>query len=192
MLGEKESMKHLLIFIVSLLGFSLQAAEPEGQFPPVPKWKPDFSVSVEAVLEKMKYYSNNGKDIAIFENGTAVVLPDGLSDDAAKEYSLKVLSEIFNYHPDMNPLNMDDGNILVQYNQPAYNVVLSEFASKHMAKIQKHHLDGLATSEVLITPLGSNVFDEFGMKALYGRTFMFMDAQNPKVVQLYRHKSPKK
>lgn len=25
------------------------------------------------------------------------------------------------------------------------------------------------------------------MKALYGRTFMFMDAQNPQVVTVYRH-----
>ena len=86
----------------------------DKQFPPVPKWQPDFAVSVDLVLERMVYYSNNGKDIAIFKNGTAVILPSGLSDAEAKDFAPKVLSEIYNYHPDMKPLNMDDGNILVQ------------------------------------------------------------------------------
>ncbi|MBL4774129.1 MAG: hypothetical protein JKX98_11245, partial [Alcanivoracaceae bacterium] len=82
--------------------------------------------------------------------------------------------------------------ILVQYNHPAFNVVINTFTNNHMVTIKKRHLDALATSEVLITSLGSNVFDEFGMKALYGRTFMFMDAQNPKIVKIYRHKSSNK
>jgi hypothetical protein len=37
-----------------------------------------------------------------------------------------------------------------------------------------------------MTPLGSNVFDEFGKKALFGRCFMFMDAQEPRVVRIAR------
>lgn len=40
--------------------------------------------------------------------------------------------------------------------------------------------------EVLITPLGPNVFDDFGKMALFGRCFMFMDAQDPKVVRIER------
>jgi hypothetical protein len=44
----------------------------------------------------------------------------------------------------------------------------------------------LATSGVLMTPLGANTFDEFGIKALFGRCFMFMDAQNPVVVRVVR------
>lgn len=158
-------MKKLITLITALFGFGVQASEPAAQFPPVPKWQPDFSVPVDVVLERMKYYINNGKDIVVFKNGTAVILPNELSDSEAKEYAEKVLSEIYNYHPDMKPLNMDDGNILVQYNHPAYNVVVSDFTKNHMSEIKKYHLDGLATSEVLITPLGNNVFDEFGMKA---------------------------
>ena len=96
-----------------------------------------------------------------------------------KRLSLK----IYNYHPDMNPVNMKDGNILVQYNHPAFNVVLREFAEKYMTEIEANHLRALATDEVLMTPGGANVFDQFGMLALYGRTFMFMDAQNPKIVK---------
>ncbi|MCP4356316.1 MAG: hypothetical protein GY793_11980 [Proteobacteria bacterium] len=180
-------MKKLIFFIIGLLGFSAQASEPTKQFPPVPKWQPSFSVTVDEVLERVVYYSNNGKDIVMFKNGTAVIVPDNLTDKEVKAYALKTLSEILNYHPDMNPLNMDDGNILIQYNHPACNVVINEFANKHFELIKKNHLDALATSEVLNTPLGPNKFDEFSMKALYGRTFMFMDAQAPEIVKIYRH-----
>ncbi len=37
-----------------------------------------------------------------------------------------------------------------------------------------------------LQPLGPNKFDEFGKKALFGRCFMFMDAQEPKVVRVVR------
>ena len=168
-----------------------QEAEDLDKHPPVPAWKPDFSVSVEVVLERMIYYTDDGRDIVLFTHGTAVLVPEGLDDAAAKSNALATLSEIFNYHPDMNPVTMDDGNLLVQYNHPAYNVVIAEFAAEHMATIEERHLDGLATSEVLITGLGPNKFDELGMKALYGRTFMFMDAQAPVVVKVYRHGATK-
>ena len=90
----------------------------------------------------------------------------------------------------MKPMNMDDGNILIEYNEPAFNVVINDFANKHLTSIKRNHLSGLTESEVLITPLGPNKFDEFGMKALYGRTFMFMDAQDPQIIKIYRNKSP--
>ncbi len=182
-------MKRIFTFLAALIGLNSQAAEPEKQFPPVPEWQPDFSVSVEQVLERMMYYFDNGKDIAVFSNGTAVILPENLNDSEAKEFALKTLSDIYNFHPDMSPLHMDDGNILVQYNHPAFNVVINSFANKHIDTIKKHHLDALARSEVLITPLGNNVFDEFSMKALYGRTFMFMDAQKPEIVLIHRYKT---
>jgi hypothetical protein len=185
-------MKNIIFLLIALLSLPILAKEEQIQFPPVPTWKPDFSVSVESVLDRIKYYSNNKRDIIMFENGTSVVLPHNLSDSDARAYALEVLSKIYKFHPDMNPIKMDDGNILVKYNHPAFNVVINDFANKHLKAIKKRHLDGLATSEVLITPLGNNVFDEFGMKSIYGRTFMFMDAQNPKIVKLYRHKSPNK
>ncbi|AGH86296.1 hypothetical protein F504_3784 (plasmid) [Ralstonia pseudosolanacearum FQY_4] len=38
-----------------------------------------------------------------------------------------------------------------------------------------------------MTPQGSNIFDAFGKKALFGRCFMFMDAQAPVVVRIVRN-----
>ncbi len=179
-------MKKVLHAIASLFGFGAPTKKTETQFPPVPKWRPDFSITIEQALERMVYYTDGKDDIAVFKNGTLVKLPAELSYEDATKYALNVLSEIFNYHPDMNPTPMDDGNIVIQYNHPAYNVVISEFADQYIEDIKANHIDGLATSEVLITPLGSNVFDEFGIKALYGRAFMFMDAQEPEVVKIFR------
>lgn len=172
--------------MLTIFGLSGLAYAEDKQFPPVPKWKPNFSSSTEAQLEKMIFYTNRDKDLAQFSNGTIVILAHGLNDSEAKQYAKEVLSKIFNYHPDMNPVKMKDGNILVQYNHPAYNVVLTEFAQKHIDEIKFHHLEALAADEILITHLGQNIFDEFGMLALYGRAFMFMDAKNPEIVRLYR------
>jgi hypothetical protein len=116
-----------------------------------------------------------------------VILESGLSDAKAKIFALKVLSDIFNYHPDMNPTSMDDGNILVRYNHPAVNVVLHDVAEAHWMEVEARHLDGLVASEVLITPLGQNKFDAFGKQALLGRAYMFMDAQVPEIVEIRRH-----
>ena len=140
----------------------------------------------------MIYYTDGKRDLVVFKHGTIVVLEENMSDIVAKEYALNVLSKIYNYHPDMNPLNMDDGNIMVQFNHPAYNVVISNFVEEHLPSIRIKHLEALATDEVIITGAGPNKFDEFGMKALYGRTFMFMDAQSPEVVQVFRANSSNK
>ena len=86
----------------------------------------------------------------------------------------------------MNPTPMKDGNVLVQYNYPAVNLVLDSIAAQHWTEIERNHQRALATDEVLITPLGSNVFDDFGKKALFGRCFMFMDAQEPHVGKISR------
>ena len=185
-------MNKLISSILAILGLVGFAMAEEKQFPPVPKWKPNFSSSIESQLERMIFYTNQDKDLAQFSNGTIVILEEGLDDSEAKQYAKEVLSKIFNYHPDMNPVNMKDGNIFVQYNHPAYNVVLTEFTQKYMDAIKSKHLEALATDEVLITGLGQNKFDEFGMQALYGRAFMFMDAQNPEVVRLYRKNSSNK
>ena len=182
-------MKRIFDSLAALVGAKRRKKEQDISFPPVPVWQPDFAISVDQVEERMVYYTDNGKDLVILDNGTVVLLPDGLTDDEAEAFARDTLSKILNYHPDMQPLNMDDGNILIQYNHPACNVVINEFADEHMETIRKRHEDGLTPSEVIITPLGSNVFDDFGMKALYGRTFMFMDAQNPSVVRIYRHGS---
>jgi len=61
-----------------------------------------------------------------------------------------------------------------------------EIVQSNWAEIERNHQDALATAEVLTTRLGPNKFDDFAKKALFGRCYMFMDAQNPKVVKIER------
>ncbi len=86
----------------------------------------------------------------------------------------------------MNPVLMDDGNVLVQYNHPAVNVVLQEVAQAHWPEVERRYPEGLTVSEVLMTPLGPNKFDDFGKQALLGRCYMFMDAGAPEIVEIRR------
>ncbi len=160
--------------------------KPNADFPPVPEWRPTIHKPLEQIIERLKYYTNDKKDFAVFEHGTCVILTDGLLDQEAEDSAKEILHKIFHFHVDMNPVNMDDGNIVVQYNHPALNIVLNDFTQNHWAEINLNHQKALSTSEVLITPLGHNVFDDFGKKALFGRCFMFMDAQAPKVVRIIR------
>jgi hypothetical protein len=66
-------------------------------------------------------------------------------------------------------------------------VVLHDVAKAHWAEIEARHLDGLARSEVLITPRGQNIFDDLGKQGLLGRAYMFMDAQAPEINEIRRH-----
>jgi hypothetical protein len=118
-----------------------------------------------------------------------VIFADGLSDAQAAQSAEATLTAIINYHPDMNPAPMDDGNVIVRYNHPAFNVVFTDFATTHWAEIDSRHLDGLVPEEVLITPQGPNVLDDFGKKALYGRACMFLDAQASSVKLIQRRKA---
>ena len=160
--------------------------EPPKQFPPVPAWKPSIVQPLTKVTERIRCYTNGTRDFAVFSHGTVVILLDGLPDNEAEAFAKEALHKVFCAHPDMHPLTMKDGNILVKYNHDATNVVLDEIANENWAEIEKHHQQALATDEVIITPLGHNVFDDFGKKALFGRCFMFMDAQDPKVVKIER------
>lgn len=161
------------------------AMEP-GTFPPVPSWQPSFAPDIEQIVEQFRYYTNGDKDFVAFQHGTCCIVADGLSDADASSAAIEILSKIINYHPDMTPLQMDDGNVVVQYREPAFNVVLADVAHANWSEIEARHQDGLTPDEVLITPLGQNVFDEFGKMALLGRSYMFMDAQSPKVVRIER------
>lgn len=164
--------------------------EATVQFPPVPDWRPDIPQPIERIVERMRFYTNNQCDIAVFKHGTCVLLPNGLSNQEAEVVAKDVLSKIYNAHPDMNPVPMKDGNVLVRYNHPAANLVLDSVSGEHWAEIDRNHQRALATHEVLMTPLGSNVFDDFGKKALFGRCFMFMDAQDPEVLEVSRKIQP--
>ncbi len=161
-------------------------SDSEDSFPPVPEWEPEIEVPLDQIIDRFAYYTDGGKDFVVFTHGTCAIVSDGLSDAEASEEAKGTLSQIFNYHPDMNPQNMDDGNILISYNHPAYNVVLDSITTKHMSTIEKNHQKALARSEVLMTPIGNNKFDDFGMKALFGRCYFFMDAKNPAVSRVVR------
>lgn len=156
------------------------------RFPPVPDWQPSIVQSLDRIADRIRYYTNGSRDFALFQHGTCVILENDLSDEKAERFAQEVLHRVFHAHPDMNPLNMNDGNILVRYNHPAVNVVLSEVVEEHWSEIDRRHQQALATDEVLMTQLGPNRFDDFGKKALFGRCFMFMDAQSPKVVRIER------
>ena len=154
--------------------------------PPVPSWQPSFAPDIEQVVDRFRYYTNSKRDFVALRHGTCCIVADGLSDAEASSAAIEILSRINNFHPDMTPLQMDDGNVLVQYREPALNVVLVDVAQANWSEIEARHQDGLTPDEVLITPLGQNVFDDFGKMALLGRCYMFMDAQSPEVVRVER------
>lgn len=158
------------------------------QFPPVPDWKPDIVLPLDRIAERIRFYTNGSRDFAMFKHGTVAILPDDLSDADAETHAKQALHNVFHAHPDMKPMNMKDGNILVQYNHHVASLVLADIIEQYWAEIDKEHQRALATSEVLITPLGNNKFDDFGKKSLFGRCYMFMDAQAPKVLIIERCK----
>lgn len=160
--------------------------KPRPFSPPVPKWRPSIKQPLDEIAERAAFYTNRSRDFAMFRNGTCAYVAAGLSDEQAAAAAKDTLSQIFHYHPDMNPVPMKDGNLTVQYNHPALNVVLERVAREHWAEIERNYMDGLVTSEVLMTPLGPNKFDDMGKKALFGRCFMFMDAQDPVIARLVR------
>ncbi len=155
-------------------------------FPPVPDWRPEIRQPIDRIVDRFRYYTDGKSDFAVFRHGTCVLLEADLSDQEAESAAKKVLHEIFHAHPDMKWTEMDDGNIMVHYNHPAANIVLADLATTHWEEIRENHLRALATSEVLWTPAGWNAFDDSGKKALFGRCFMFMDVQDPQVVQIVR------
>ncbi|WP_462391270.1 hypothetical protein, partial [Acidovorax sp. Q11] len=146
-----------------------------------------FCVEINRIAERIRFYTNGSRDFALFSNGTVAILPPGLNDKDAEKHALKALHGVFHAHPDFNPMNMKDGNVLVQYNHDVASVLLADVAEQNWSEIDKQHQRALATHEVLITPLGHNIFDDFGKKALFGRCFMFMDAQAPKIARIERH-----
>jgi hypothetical protein len=179
----------IAVFLTGLFSKLLGGETPAGKtkdFPPVPEWEPDIKVPLDKVIDRFRYYTDNKKDFVVLRHGTCVLVSDGLTDEQAKKEALETVSKIFNYHPDMNPKTMDDGNILIFYNHPAYTVVLEEIAKQHMDAIRTNHLRALARAEVLMTPAGPNKFDDFGMKALFGRCYFFMDAKKPEVFGIIR------
>ena len=162
------------------------APAPSARMPPVPEWRPDIVQPLDRLVDRLRAYTDDKRDLALFEHGTAVLLPGGLDDAAADAFAHRELHAIFHRHPDMNPVPMLDGNTLVRYGDRVANVVLADVVAQHRATIDDNHLRALARDEVLLTPLGANLFDDFGKLALFGRCYMFMDAQAPRVARIVR------
>jgi hypothetical protein len=182
----------IVVFVMGLLSRLFGGEKPTDtpkDFPPVPAWQPDITIPLEKVIDRFRYYTDDKKDFVVLKHGTCVVVSDGLTDQQAGKEALETVSKIFNYHPDMNPKSMDDGNILIFYNHPAYTVVLDEITKQHIDTIRTNHLKALARAEVLMTPAGPNKFDDFGMKALFGRCYFFMDAKKPEVFSVARKRT---
>jgi hypothetical protein len=155
-------------------------------FPPKPKWKPNLPIDLNQILDKAKYYTGDKIQIAVFEFGTVVIFPQKVDD--INSSALKTLDLIYKSHPDFNPREMDDGNFLIEYSQPAFTIVFKEEVEKNWNYIDENHLDGICTDEVLINSDGErNVFNEIGKICLFARSKMFMDAQNPKVVLTFNN-----
>ena len=154
--------------------------------PPVPDWEPTIDLPQDRIIDRFAYYTDGTKDFVVFAHGTCAVVEAGLSDDQAISQANQVLLAVFHYHLDMHPTPMDDGNILIRYNHPAFNIVLDDVAVANWQTIKDNHQRALIADEVLITPFGPNKFDDFGIKALFGRCYFFMDAKNLKATRVVR------
>ena len=153
------------------------------KFPPVPKWKPTVPIDIERTEKTFAYYINHKKPFVIFSNGTCIPVSSANPETEGKE----TLNKIYNFHPDFNPIQMDDGNWGISYSQPAYSIVFKDEFEKNRDYIDKNHLDGLTQGEVLLNAKREpNKFDDRGKIGLFGRSRMFLDAQNPIVAKIWK------
>lgn len=153
-------------------------------FPPKPKWKPNTPVDINLIMKSVKYYTDERIQIAIMKYGTVILFPDRVEN--IKTEAKNTLEKIYNSHPDFNPKTMDDGNYLIEYNHPAFTIVFKSEIDNHWSYIEENHLDGVCRDEVLINNNGErNVFNKIGKICLYGRSKMFMDAQEPEVAMTF-------
>lgn len=162
-----------------------KAARDAADSPPKPTWKPAVPVDIPRTVETFAYYTDRKKSFAVLTHGTCILLPDGSKD--AEEDAKGILDKVYHYHPDFNPQAMDDGNFMVSYSQPAYSVVFKEEWATHRDHIDRNHLDGVVRGEVLLNArCERNKFDDRGKIGLFGRARMFLDAQTPVVVRIWR------
>jgi len=156
-----------------------------ADFPPKPKWKPEIPVDLDRIAKAFRYYSDNKRTFAVFENGTCVPVDAGSNQQ--EQDALAVLDRLFKRHPDFNPHSMDDGNWMISHSDSAYSICFADEVAANWEAIDKNHLDALARDEVLLNVEHEpNVFDKRGKIGLFGRARWFMDCQAPKVVRIER------
>jgi hypothetical protein len=146
----------------------------------LPEWRPLVERQIDTLAEMCKFYTNGTEAFVVFEHGTCVTVPRNLEEPLAREFAIKRLAEFLSSHPDGTPLEMKDGNFVVSAPQvDALSVVMQQTLQNQMEYIRANHTKGLQgqpSHEVLLTPLGANVFDDLGMKFLFARSFIFWDA----------------
>ncbi len=154
------------------------------QFPPIPRWRPDTPNDIDKIINTAKYYTGSKLQLAVFKFGTVALLTKQVDDIEGE--AKKILNSIYNFHADFKPKLMDDGNYLIEYNQPAFTIVFKDEQEDYWDYINKNHRGGVCNDEVLINSRGQqNVFDTTGKVCLFGRAKMFMDAQSPQVVKIF-------
>lgn len=156
-----------------------------NEFPPRPSWKPELKIDSERIIERFSYYSNGNIDFVVFKNGTCVPVEPGSTDWIND--SKKTMAELFNSHPDFNPLQMDDGNWMISMSNRAFIICFNDDIEANWDYIDSNHLKGLAEDEVIITGENKqNIFDKRGRIGLFGRAYWFMDAAEPDPVKVIR------
>jgi hypothetical protein len=167
------------------MGFfdKLFPGDKKAAFPPTPKWRPNTPIDIDEIVNYSK--SNIGNmQFVVFKYGTVAFLPNRV--DNVQDAALSALAKVYNYHPDFRPKTRNDGNVIVHYLQPVYNIVFKHEIETYWDYIDKNHLDGICKDEVLIDGTGQpNVLDKLGKICLFGRAKMFMDAQAPKIVRTF-------
>lgn len=154
------------------------------RFPPIPTWRPNTPVDIEHILSTAKHYTGNKLQLAVFKYGTVALMVKRVEDIELEAKS--ALHKIYYAHPDFKPVTMDDGNYLIEYTQPAFNIVFKQELEQYWTYIDAHHIEGVCNEEILIDGGGrQNVFTDLGKISLYGRAKMFMDAQDPQIVKIY-------
>lgn len=158
--------------------------EEKVTFPPVPKWRPATPADHNKILEMAKFYTGGKLQLAVMQYGTIVLFPQSVVDIA--EEAKATLHKILYTHPDFKPGMMDDGNYLVQYSHPAFTIVFKDELEQYWDYIEANYTLGVCPGEVLLNAQGqANVFDQTGKICLFARAKMFMDAQGPKVIQMF-------
>lgn len=161
------------------------AREVDDEASPKPAWKPEIAMDLPRTVEACAYYVDYKKSFVVFSHGTCVLLPE--ASVHAEEDARRILKTVSRYHPDFHAHKMNDGHFLVNFSQPACIIVFRDEYEKNRDLIEKNHLGGLVGAEVLVDDQGQpNKFDERLKVGLYGRARMFLDAEDPVIVKIWR------
>lgn len=153
----------------------------------VPAWKPDCDRDLERIATLCTHFTNGATSFVVFSHGTCVIMDSPVNEEEAFQTASQHLSLFLKSHPDVQPLAMNDGSVLVQsLNVSAVSIVPPETLASYQSQIEENHLSAIPGHEVIMTPNGPNVFDDFGKQVLFARAFIFWDAQDLRPTKFVR------